>query len=101
MIVVAMSQITPSMSLILFVIQGLTGIDILRIAKTALPFFFLLLLAVVLITLFPQIVTFFAGCDEPIEEAGRVRGMKRPGWPDHTGPIAPAGLPRCCSTRCR
>lgn len=57
-LVVEMSQITPPVGFNLFVIQGLTGIDILRIAKAALPFFFLLLLSVVLITLFPQIVTY-------------------------------------------
>ncbi|KJZ18608.1 TRAP transporter large permease [Loktanella sp. S4079] len=57
-LVVEMSQITPPVGFNLFVIQGLTGIDILRIAKAALPFFVLLLLAVVLITLFPQIVTY-------------------------------------------
>lgn len=57
-LVVEMSQITPPVGFNLFVIQGLTGIDILKIAKAALPFFFLLLLAVVLITVFPQIVTY-------------------------------------------
>jgi C4-dicarboxylate transporter DctM subunit len=57
-LVVEMSQITPPVGFNLFVIQGLTGIDVLRIAKAALPFFFLLLLAVVLITIFPEIVTF-------------------------------------------
>ena len=56
-LVVEMSQITPPVGFNLFVIQGLTGTDILKIAKAALPFFFLLLLAVVLITLFPGIVT--------------------------------------------
>ncbi|CRK76453.1 Neu5Ac permease [Nereida ignava] len=57
-IVVEMSQITPPVGFNLFVIQGLTGIDILRIAKAAFPFFLLLLLGVLLICLFPQIVTF-------------------------------------------
>lgn len=57
-LVVEMSQITPPVGFNLFVIQGLTGIDILRIAKAALPFFFLLLLAVVVITIFPEIVTY-------------------------------------------
>ncbi|MCV2893419.1 TRAP transporter large permease [Lentibacter sp. XHP0401] len=56
-IVVEMSQITPPVGFNLFVIQGLTGIDILRVAKAAFPFFLLLLAGVVLITLFPQIVT--------------------------------------------
>lgn len=57
-IVVEMSQITPPVGFNLFVIQGLTGIDILRVARAALPFFGLLLLGAVLITVFPQIVTF-------------------------------------------
>lgn len=57
-LVVEMSQITPPVGFNLFVIQGLTGIDILRIAKAAFPFFFLLLLAVLLITIFPEIVTY-------------------------------------------
>lgn len=57
-LVVEMSQITPPVGFNLFVIQGLTGIDILRIAKAAFPFFLMLLLGVLLISLFPQIVTF-------------------------------------------
>lgn len=57
-LVVEMSQITPPVGFNLFVIQGLTGIDILRIARAALPFFLLLVLAVILITLFPALVTF-------------------------------------------
>ncbi|WP_420006076.1 TRAP transporter large permease [Arenibacterium sp. LLYu02] len=57
-LVVEMSQITPPVGFNLFVIQGLTGLDILRIARAAMPFFFLLLFAVLLITLFPQIVTY-------------------------------------------
>lgn len=56
-IVVEMSQITPPVGFNLFVIQGLTGFDIIKIAKAALPFFLMLLLAVILITVFPQIVT--------------------------------------------
>ena len=56
-LVVEMSQITPPVGFNLFVIQGLTGINILRVAVAALPFFGLLLLGVVLITLFPGIVT--------------------------------------------
>ncbi len=57
-IVVEMSQITPPVGFNLFVIQGLTGKNILTIAAAALPFFFLLLGAVLIITIFPQIVTF-------------------------------------------
>lgn len=57
-IVVEMSQITPPVGFNLFVIQGLTGFDILRVAKAALPFFLLLVLAVALITVFPGIATY-------------------------------------------
>ena len=57
-IVVEMSQITPPVGFNLFVIQGLTGINILKVAKYALPFFLLLLLAVIAIVVFPPIVTF-------------------------------------------
>lgn len=56
-LVVEMSQITPPVGFNLFVIQGLTGVDILRVAKAALPFFGLLLLAVLLISVFPGLVT--------------------------------------------
>jgi len=56
-IVVEMAQITPPVGFNLFVIQGLTGVDILKIALAALPFFLLLLLGLGLIVIFPQIVT--------------------------------------------
>ncbi|TMV90674.1 TRAP transporter large permease subunit [Thioclava sp. BHET1] len=57
-LVVEMSQITPPVGFNLFVIQGLTGFNIMKIARAAFPFFGLLLLGVVLITLVPQIVTY-------------------------------------------
>lgn len=57
-LVVEMSQITPPVGFNLFVIQALTGKDILYVARAALPFFLLILLAVVLITWFPGIVTY-------------------------------------------
>ena len=60
-IVVEMSQITPPVGFNLFVIQGLTGINILAIARSALPFFLLLLAAVGIIIAFPQVVTFMPG----------------------------------------
>lgn len=57
-LVVELSQITPPVGFNLFVIQSLTGRDILYVARAALPFFMLILAAIVLITWFPQIVTF-------------------------------------------
>jgi TRAP-type C4-dicarboxylate transport system permease large subunit len=57
-IVVEMSQITPPVGFNLFVLQGLTGEDILQVAHAALPFFFLLMIAVALIVAFPEIATY-------------------------------------------
>ena len=57
-LVVEMSQITPPVGFNLFVLQGLTGRNILYIAKTALPFFLLLVLAVAIIIAFPSIATY-------------------------------------------
>lgn len=57
-LVVEMSQITPPVGFNLFVIQSLTGQDIFRVAAAALPFFALLLLGALLITIFPGIVTY-------------------------------------------
>ncbi len=56
-LVVEMSQITPPVGFNLFVIQSLTGRNILYVAKAALPFFFVLLAAVIIVTLFPELVT--------------------------------------------
>ncbi len=56
-IVVEMAQITPPVGFNLFVIQGLTGMDILKVAYAALPFFLLLLAGLALIVVFPGIVT--------------------------------------------
>jgi C4-dicarboxylate transporter, DctM subunit len=55
-LVVEMAQITPPVGLNLFVLQGLTGRELPYLARTALPFFGLLVLAVLSIYLFPQIV---------------------------------------------
>jgi len=55
-LVVEMAQITPPVGFNLFVLQGLTGRELPYLARTALPFFGLLVLAVLLIYLFPQVV---------------------------------------------
>ena len=56
-IVVEMAQITPPVGFNLFVVQGLTGHSIGFISRAALPAFLLMVLAVVLIYLFPELVT--------------------------------------------
>ncbi|MDS1135736.1 TRAP transporter large permease [Nitratireductor indicus] len=54
-LVVEMSQITPPVGFNLFVLQGLTGHNILKVAAMTLPFFLMMIVAVVLIVLFPQL----------------------------------------------
>jgi tripartite ATP-independent transporter DctM subunit len=56
-LVVEMAQITPPVGFNLFVLQGMTQRDIGYIARVALPFFFLMMVAVLLIYLFPGIIT--------------------------------------------
>ncbi len=56
--VVEMAQVTPPVGFNLFVLQALTGRDLFRVAWAALPFCLLLIVAIVLISLFPAIVTF-------------------------------------------
>ncbi|MGA0597873.1 TRAP transporter large permease [Enterovirga sp. CN4-39] len=56
-LVVEIAQITPPVGFNLFVVQGLTGYDILRVARAVLPFFLVLCLGILLITIFPEIAT--------------------------------------------
>jgi len=60
-LVVEMSQITPPVGFNLFVIQALTSRNLWYIAKAALPFFLLILLAVFAIIAVPEIVTYLPG----------------------------------------
>ena len=55
-LVVEMAQITPPVGFNLFVVQNLTGKDIFTVAKASFPFFLLMVVATVLITMFPEIV---------------------------------------------
>lgn len=56
-LVVEIAQLTPPVGFNLFVVQGLTGRDILYVARAVLPFFMLLCSAIVIITIYPEIVT--------------------------------------------
>ena len=55
-LVVEMSQITPPVGFNLFVLQTMTQRNILQIALDAVPFFLLMVFAIVLITWMPEIV---------------------------------------------
>ena len=54
-IVVEMAQITPPVGFNLFVLQGMANKDMAYIAKSAFPLFLLMVLAVILVVIFPQI----------------------------------------------
>jgi C4-dicarboxylate transporter DctM subunit len=57
-ITIEMAQITPPVGFNLFVIQGLTGDGIFRIAAWAAPFCAIMMVFTIIITLFPEIVLF-------------------------------------------
>ncbi|MEL6964756.1 MAG: TRAP transporter large permease subunit, partial [Pseudomonadota bacterium] len=57
-VVVEMAQITPPIGFNLFVLQGMTGHEISYIARTAVPFFLLMCLMVVILVMFPELATF-------------------------------------------
>ncbi len=56
-LVVEMAQITPPVGFNLFVLQGMTGRELLYIARVTLPMFLLMIAAVLLIYFVPGLVT--------------------------------------------
>ena len=54
-VMVELGQVTPPIGFNLFVLQGLTGHPIGRVAVAAFPFFILMSIGVVIITVYPQI----------------------------------------------
>ena len=54
---VEIAKVTPHVGFNLFVLQNMTGKDSNTIARAAIPFFGCLVVCIVLITVFPQIVT--------------------------------------------
>jgi tripartite ATP-independent transporter DctM subunit len=59
--VIEAGQITPPVGFNLFVLQGLTNQPLEKIVLAAIPFFLIILLAILLITTFPQIVLLLPG----------------------------------------
>jgi len=56
-VVIEMSQITPPVGINLFILQSMTGKNLWEVAKAAFPFFLLLVVATILLILFPEIAT--------------------------------------------
>jgi tripartite ATP-independent transporter DctM subunit len=55
-LVVEMAEVSPPVGFNLFVLQTMSGKDSNTVARASLPFFFLLVVAVAIITIFPDIV---------------------------------------------
>ena len=55
-LIVEMAEVSPPVGFNLFVLQTMSGRDSLTVAKASLPFFFLLVATVAIITVFPDIV---------------------------------------------
>jgi TRAP-type C4-dicarboxylate transport system permease large subunit len=53
---VELSQITPPVGFSIFVIQGISAEKVSTILRATLPFFIIMVLMVILITIFPEIV---------------------------------------------
>jgi TRAP-type C4-dicarboxylate transport system permease large subunit len=55
---IELAQVTPPVGFNLFVISGLNNDSLFRIAKAATPFFLLMVVATVLLTVFPDIALY-------------------------------------------
>jgi TRAP-type C4-dicarboxylate transport system permease large subunit len=57
-IMVELAQITPPVGFNLFILQAMTGRDLVTVARASLPFFWLMVASVVLFAAFPQLVLY-------------------------------------------
>jgi TRAP-type C4-dicarboxylate transport system permease large subunit len=58
MLMIELAMVTPPVGFNLFVIQAIANEQLFTVARAALPFFFLMLLGVVILYIFPSIVLF-------------------------------------------
>jgi TRAP-type C4-dicarboxylate transport system permease large subunit len=56
-LLVEIAEVTPPLGFNLFVLQTMSGKDSLYVARASIPFFFMLVAAIALITAFPGIAT--------------------------------------------
>ena len=56
-LLVEIAQITPPVGFNLFVLQSMSGRDSSYVARASIPFFFMMIVAIVLVTLFPAVAT--------------------------------------------
>ncbi|MER1968545.1 TRAP transporter large permease subunit [Castellaniella sp. GW247-6E4] len=57
-VMVELAQITPPVGFNLFILQALTGRSLLTVARASIPFFLLLIVAIILLAAFPEIVLY-------------------------------------------
>lgn len=57
-VLIEIAQITPPVGFNLYILQALTGKDIVAVTRASVPFFFLLLLALLILCLWPQIALY-------------------------------------------
>ena len=56
-IMVEIAEVTPPVGFNLFVLQTMSGKDSTYVAKASIPFFFMMVISIVLITIFQQLAT--------------------------------------------
>jgi TRAP-type C4-dicarboxylate transport system permease large subunit len=56
-LLVEIAEVTPPVGFVLFVLQSMSGRDSWYVAYASLPFFLMLVVSIVIITIFPDIVT--------------------------------------------
>ena len=54
---IEMAELSPPVGFNLFVLQNMTGRDVFTIGWMSLPFFLMMVVTIVLLTIWPQIVT--------------------------------------------
>lgn len=60
-LLIEIAQITPPIGLNLYVLSGMAKAPIMQVVRGAIPFFFLLLVGLLLITVFPSLITWLPG----------------------------------------
>jgi TRAP-type C4-dicarboxylate transport system permease large subunit len=72
-LLVEIAEVTPPVGFVLFVLQSMSGRDSWFVAKASLPFFAMLVVAIAIITVFPEIVTVLPRWFVQATQAGAVR----------------------------
>jgi TRAP-type C4-dicarboxylate transport system permease large subunit len=72
-LLVEIAEVTPPVGFVLFVLQSMSGRDSWFVARASLPFFAMLVVAIAIITVFPEIVTVLPRAFVQATQAGAAR----------------------------